>query len=557
MSKIGNFRSNGYGDGNLHTYDGKSAKPKKTLADVRKARELAQKKARQAKQVQKAAVQTKQRVEQTFGQRTQLSPSVIDHNLGLDRTPKSAQESFGVFAKHDVSQALSQRTSLSPSVIDHNLGLDRIPKSAQESFGVFAKHDVSQALSQKTSLSPSVIDHNLGLDRTPKSAQESFGVFAKHEVSQALSQRTPLSPSVIDHNLGLDRAAKSAQESAEAFKAGNIVRQHTIPASQGLQEFTDNMLGIGRTPKSAQESMGVFVKREVEQALSQKTPLNPSIIDNNLGLSRSAKSAQESASAFIEHGLTDTEKALEKTTKESKGIWGSVKGLFGKAKKALSSGWTKFKSFAKTPKGKWSLAAAAVVVVAAGIWAYVADRFSAKNIPPTTGPSKAFMPKLETEEDDDIPEIETEVIEETDDKKVDEEETETDSTKVVPAPVPTDTHDETDKVDETDKTDETKTPATEEEKKEAEEVAKANDAENKRNPGKIDGDEYEVVKGDCVWNIAKAHLKELNKDKADYTPSNVEILRHTKELMEINDLHYEADNYVVIIKPGQKLKIKK
>ena len=453
MSKIGNFRSNGYGDGNLHTYDGKGAKPKKTLADVRKARELAQKKARQAKQVQKAAVQTKQRVEQTFGQRTQLSPSVIDHNLGLDRTAKSAQESFGVFAKHDVSQALSQRTSLSPSVIDHNLGLDRTPKSAQESFGVFAKHDVSQALSQKT----------------------------------------PLSPSVIDHNLGLNRAAKSAQESASAFKAGNIVRQHTIPASQGLQEFTDNMLGIGRTPKSAQESMGVFVKREVEQALSQKTPLNPSIIDNNLGLSRSAKSAQESASAFIEHGLTDTEKALEKTTKESKGIWGSVKGLFGKAKKALSSGWTKFKSFAKTPKGKWSLAAAAVVVVAAGIWAYVADRFSAKNIPPTTGPSKAFMPKL----------------------------------------------------------------ATEEEKKEAEEVAKANDAENKRNPGKIDGDEYEVVKGDCVWNIAKAHLKELNKDKADYTPSNIEILRHTKELMEINDLHYEADNYVVIIKPGQKLKLKK
>ena len=480
MSKIGNFRSNGYGDGNLHTYDGKSAKPKKTLADVRKARELAQKKARQAKQVQKAAVQTKQRVEQTFGQRTQLSPSVIDHNLGLDRTAKSAQESFGVFAKQDVSQALSQRT--------------------------------------------------------------------------------PLSPSVIDHNLGLDRAAKSARESAEAFKAGNIVRQHTIPASQGLQEFTDNMLGIGRAPKSAQESMGVFVKREVEQALSQKTQLNPSVIDNNLGLSRTAKSAQESASAFIEHGLTDTEKALGETTKESKGIWGSIKGLFGKAKNALSSGWIKFKSFAKTPKGKWSLAAAAVVVVAAGIWAYVADRFSGKNNPEITSPSKIFMPKLEaaeeTEEDDDISEIETEVVEETDDKKTDKDETKTDSTKVVPVPV-TDADNETDKVDEADKTDETKTPATEEENKEAEEVAKANDAENKRVPEKIDGDEYEVVKGDCVWNIAKAHLKELNKDKADYTPTNIEILRHTKELMEINDLHYEADNYVVIIEPGQKLKLKK
>ena len=453
---------------------------------------------------------------------------------------------------------------MSPSVIDHNLGLDRTAKSAQESFGVFAKHDVSQALSQRTSLSPSVIDHNLGLDRTPKSAQESFGVFAKHDVSQALSQRTPLSPSVIDHNLGLDRATKSAQESAEAFKAGNIVRQHTIPASQGLQEFTDNMLGIGRTPKSAQESMGIFVKREVEQAISQKTPLNPSIVDNNLGLSRTAKSAQASASAFIEHGLTDTEKALGETTKESKGIWGAVKGLFGKAKNGLSSGWTKFKSFAKTPKGKWSLAAAAVVVVAAGIWAYLADRFSEKNNPEITSPSKIFMPKLATEEEDDnIPEIETEVIEETDDKKVDDEETKTDSTKVVPVPVDTDKDNETDEVNDADKTDkadntnETKTPATEEEKKEAEEVVKANNAENKKEVGKIDGDEYEVVKGDCVWNIAKAHLKELNKDKADYTPSNIEILRHTKELMEINDLHYEADNYVVIIQPGQKLKLKK
>ncbi len=480
MSKIGNLRSNGYGDGNLHTYDRKGAKPKKTLADVRKARELAQEKARQAKQ---KAAQAKQRVEQTFGQRTQLNSSVIDHNLGLDRTPKSAQESFGVFAKHDVSQVLSQRT--------------------------------------------------------------------------------PLNPSVIDHNLGLDRAAKSAQESAEAFKAGSIVRQHTIPASQGLQEFTDNMLGIGRTPKSAQESMGIFVKREVEQALSQKTPLNPSVIDNNLGLSRTAKSAQESASAFIEHGLTDTE-ALGETTKESKGIWGSIKGLFGKAKKALSSGWTKFKSFAKTPKGKWSFAATAVVVVAAGIWAYVADRFSGKNNPATVGPSKAFMPKLEaTEEDDNIPEIETEVVEETDAQKTDNDETITDSTKVVPAPVGTDTDNETDEVTDADKTnktdkiDETKTPATEEEKKEAEEVAKVNDAENKREPATVSGDEYEVVKGDCVWNIAKAHLKELNKDKADYTPSNVEILRHTKELMEINDLHYEADNYVVIIEPGQKLKLKK
>ena len=67
--------------------------------------------------------------------------------------------------------------------------------------------------------------------------------------------------------------------------------------------------------------------------------------------------------------------------------------------------------------------------------------------------------------------------------------------------------------------------------------------------------EYTVVKGDNVWNIAKAHLKEMHKDDPNYKPSNAEIAVHTKELMAANKLHYEADNYHVMIRPGDKLKL--
>ena len=80
--------------------------------------------------------------------------------------------------------------------------------------------------------------------------------------------------------------------------------------------------------------------------------------------------------------------------------------------------------------------------------------------------------------------------------------------------------------------------------------------------------EYEVKKGDCVWNIAKADL--INKYKEEYKqqhpdvtdedipafkPLNKDILARTKELMQINNLQFEPDNYHVMIVPGQKLKL--
>ena len=66
--------------------------------------------------------------------------------------------------------------------------------------------------------------------------------------------------------------------------------------------------------------------------------------------------------------------------------------------------------------------------------------------------------------------------------------------------------------------------------------------------------EHTVVPGDNVWNIAKQHLKDLSNDP-NYKPTNAEILKHTKELMDLNQLKFEDDGYVVIIKPNDKLKL--
>lgn len=66
--------------------------------------------------------------------------------------------------------------------------------------------------------------------------------------------------------------------------------------------------------------------------------------------------------------------------------------------------------------------------------------------------------------------------------------------------------------------------------------------------------DYVVKEGDCVWNIAKKHLKELNPDP-NYKPTNAEILKHTKELMELNQLEFEPDGYHVMIRPNDHLKL--
>lgn len=101
--------------------------------------------------------------------------------------------------------------------------------------------------------------------------------------------------------------------------------------------------------------------------------------------------------------------------------------------------------------------------------------------------------------------------------------------------------------DNNEKTEETKP---EEKPNKADKADKGDDTK----PNKDVPKDYEVKKGDCVWNIAKQHLKDLSDDP-NYNPTDAEILKHTKELMDLNQLQFEPDGYHVMIKPSDKLKL--
>jgi LysM repeat protein len=58
---------------------------------------------------------------------------------------------------------------------------------------------------------------------------------------------------------------------------------------------------------------------------------------------------------------------------------------------------------------------------------------------------------------------------------------------------------------------------------------------------------HEVKKGDNVWNIAKKELGE--------GATNAEIAKRTAEIMELNNLKYANDKGLVIIRPGEELKL--
>ena len=82
--------------------------------------------------------------------------------------------------------------------------------------------------------------------------------------------------------------------------------------------------------------------------------------------------------------------------------------------------------------------------------------------------------------------------------------------------------------------------------KKAVDAYKNRNHDNKVFPFVTDGT-VEVKKGDNVWNIAK---KDLGGNA-----TNAQIAERTEELMKLNGLKYANDNGLVIIKPGQKIKL--
>lgn len=219
-----------------------------------------------------------------------------------------------------------------------------------------------------------------------------------------------------------------------------------------------------------------------------------------------------------------------------------IKGMGGKIKNGLKAAPSKVGRFFKGKGGKWALVGLAVAAVtAAGVGIYKAVKGNSDNkAQETEGADKANKPaqpeKPQAKPTEEPPE---------EDPAKDEDPTKTDnkptdkpssgkkagSTTGSSAAATTGSAQDPDKTDKTDKADKAKTK-TDDETPDVPTV-------------------HTVVKGDNVWNIAKKHLQDINGKK----PTNAEILKHTKELMEINGLEFEPDGKRVMIRPNDELKL--
>ena len=366
------------------------------------------------------------------------------------------------------------------------------------------KAQVEQALSQPTVITANGIDANLGIGREVKSAQGAMGTFIKNDVEKALSQPTVISADAIEKQLGIGREVKSAQESIGAFVKNDVEKalsKPTVISADGINAG----LGIGKPVKSAQASMGVFIKNDIENLTKDAGKITAEGIEKQLGLGKIPLSAGESAEVFRQSGLGEV---VEETTTKP-GFWGKIGNFF------------------KSKGGKIALIGLAVAAVAAigyGIFkSCSSDKSTAVGKTDETNPNPA--PNKPEEKDS------TNVATKPEEKE--------DTTNV--APLPAENDDDIKPIginpavpDKPEKVDEDKNPA-----------PNANE----------DPNFYTVKDGDCVWNIAKAHLKDIHKDEDNYKVTNKETAKHTKEIMKWNKLHFEADGYHVMIHTGDVLRL--
>lgn len=219
-----------------------------------------------------------------------------------------------------------------------------------------------------------------------------------------------------------------------------------------------------------------------------------------------------------------------------------IKGMGGKIKNGLKAAPSKVGRFFKGKGGKWALVGlAAAAVTAAGVGIYKAVKGNSDNkAQETEGADKANKPSQPekpqakpTEEPPEEDPAKDEDPTKTDNKPTDKTSSDkkAGSTTGSAAAATTGSAQDPDKTDKTDKADKAKTK-TDDETPDVPTV-------------------HTVVKGDNVWNIAKKHLQDINGKK----PTNAEILKHTKELMEINGLEFEPDGKRVMIRPNDELKL--
>ena len=438
-----------------------------------------------------------------------------------------------------------------------------VPEVVRSTASTAAKPDAEAIVAgrtiQPTKTMQEFIDAREGIGTATKSARESAGAFVKADVEKQLAQKPAVGvQQFIDAREGIGQGVKSAEESAKVFaengfgpvtasKAEQIVAAQTVQPSMGVQEFINAREGIGSVPKSASESLEVF--------------------------SQAGKTAETAV-----EDVAKNKSLWDKFKDFGKGLGSKLKGFGSKA-----VNW--FKGLPKA--GKIGCIVAAVAAVAAGIYglcklfggdkkedtpivaptdyspqAPVTDDTPAAPVEPEQ-PEQPEEPETpsqpvpvvptEPEQDDeiknDIKEIKDDVKEVKDDVKEIKDKLNQPAVLVEPeqpeepvAPVePT----------------EPEQPEQPEEPEEPVAPVEPTEPEQPATPAE-DENIYTVVKGDCVWNIAKDHLIKLHEGEAGYTPTDAEIQKHTNELMDYNpQLHWESDHYHVLIRPGDKISLVK
>ncbi len=283
----------------------------------------------------------------------------------------------------------------------------------------------------------------------------------------------------------------------KAVSAEEILKQQK--GSEALGELRKKSHAQALVAKAEhQGKTGTASEKHIHKEIKQARKLDPASVK---GINeKEIIQNKEVVKDVVKENGNDIIKSTKETTKKSGGLFSKI-GKFFKGK-----------------GGKLAIGAAAVGLLAAGgAWLY----------------NKLTGKKEETVVDKD--KDTTTTTKAKDENKTPEKTTTPDDPKAV-TPVPSE--DKKDKTNPTDKKDPTKPVAPE-------------------NPDKKDNTvpkDYIVKKGDCVWNIAKQHLKDLSNDP-NYKPTDAEILKHTKELMELNQLEFEPDGYHVMIRPNDKLKL--
>ncbi len=216
-----------------------------------------------------------------------------------------------------------------------------------------------------------------------------------------------------------------------------------------------------------------------------------------------------------------------------------IKGMGGKIKNGLKAAPSKVGRFFKGKGGKWALVGLAVAAAtAAGVGIYKAVKGKSDNkAQETEGADKANKPVQPAQPEK--PQAKPTEEPPKEDPAKDEDPTKTDNK-------PTDKPSSGKKVGSTTGSAAAATTGSAQDPDKTDKAKTKTDDETPDVPTV-----HTIVKGDNVWNIAKKHLQDINGKK----PTNAEILKHTKELMEINGLEFEPDGKRVMIRPNDELKL--